>query len=205
MVPSTCTLAATAPEQAAAWIWKRSVPVSRTGPNWTATKIGNALFPGLAIRIRQFVTLRWSKAPITVCDSALRRRLPPGKRFFFPQKPPEPSPRCEPTGTPSRLDLAPEFLRHVKALKCSLCQGPERRYRPSGLETNISSPYNPVIPRRVALQQSPLLFHWTRLLSSRRGASQDGFGLAPNWPPFATAASGLSPAARKVEKHTPAP
>jgi hypothetical protein len=56
----------------AAWslIWKWSVPVSRTGPDWTATKIGNALFPGLALPISHIVTLRLTKAPITVCESA---------------------------------------------------------------------------------------------------------------------------------------
>jgi len=68
---SSHSILATAPEHAPAWIWKRSVPVSETGPHWTATKIGNALFPGLALRISQFVTLRCSKAPITVCESAL--------------------------------------------------------------------------------------------------------------------------------------
>lgn len=71
----------TALRRASALIWKWSVPVSHTDPVRIATKIGNALFPGLALRISQFVTLRQSKAPITVCESALRRCPPPGKHF----------------------------------------------------------------------------------------------------------------------------
>lgn len=55
---------------AAETIWKRSVPVSETGPYRTATKIGDALFPGWPLRISHFVTLRLSKEPITVCESA---------------------------------------------------------------------------------------------------------------------------------------
>ncbi len=177
MAPSHSTLT-TALEQTAAAIWKRSVPVSQTGPHGTATKIGNALFPGWPLRISHFVTLRPSKAPITVCESAWCRRLPPGKRFLLPQ---------QPTGAVvsvrAGLDPSLEFLRHGKALKCSLCQRPERRPRLPGPETNISSPYHPVIPRRVALQQSPLLFHWTGLLSSCPGASQGRVGLKLNRSP----------------------
>lgn len=48
---------------------------------WTALKIGNALFPGLALPIGHLVTLRLSKAPITVCESAASRCLQPGKHF----------------------------------------------------------------------------------------------------------------------------
>src|SRR5689334_4657420 len=70
----------------AAWsiLWKWSVPVTRTGPDWTAVKIGNALFPGLALPISHLVTLRLAKAPITVCESAQSRRLfQPGNHFFI--------------------------------------------------------------------------------------------------------------------------
>jgi len=66
---------------AATTIWKRSVPVVLTGPSRTAKKIGGALFPCLALPIRQLVTLRPSKAPITVCESALNRFIRQGKRF----------------------------------------------------------------------------------------------------------------------------
>jgi hypothetical protein len=62
-------------------LWKWSVPVSRTGPDWTAIKIGNALFPGPALRKRHLVTLRWSKAPITVCESALSADATARKTF----------------------------------------------------------------------------------------------------------------------------
>ena len=68
---------------AATTIWKRSVPVVLTGPSRTAKKIGGALFPCLALPIRQLVTLRPSKAPITVCESALDPIHPPGKTFSF--------------------------------------------------------------------------------------------------------------------------
>lgn len=73
-------------------IWKWSVPASHTDPVRIATKIGNALFPGLALRISQFVTLRQSKAPITVCESASRRWS--SARKTFPAKHPfsEPPP-----------------------------------------------------------------------------------------------------------------
>ena len=57
-------------------------PCSLTGPSRTVEKIGGALFPSLALPIRQFVTLRLSKAPITECESASDRRLPLGKRFL---------------------------------------------------------------------------------------------------------------------------
>ncbi len=108
MIPSHSTLAAIL-ESASAWIWKRSVPVSVTGPHRTATKIGNALFPGWPLRISHLVTLRPSKAPITVCESALRRCLPPGKRLPF---------RLQASGTiasvrtPSGSKMS--FLRHAR-------------------------------------------------------------------------------------------
>jgi hypothetical protein len=108
MSPSYSTVAAVL-ESAPAWIWKRSVPVSETGPHWTATKIGNALFPGWPLRISHLVTLRSPKAPITVCESALRRCLPPGKRFCFGCKHPEQSLRFE-----WPLGLGNEFLRHAR-------------------------------------------------------------------------------------------
>ena len=66
---------------AATTIGKRSASVVLTGPAWTAKKIGSALFPCLALPIRQLVTLRSSKAPITVCESALADFTPQGKRF----------------------------------------------------------------------------------------------------------------------------
>jgi len=77
--------------------------------DWTATKIGNALFPGWPLRISHLVTLRPSKAPITVCESALRRCLPPGKRFFFPLQAPA-------TVASVRISLGSEmsFLRHAR-------------------------------------------------------------------------------------------
>jgi len=108
MSPSYSTLAAML-ESASAWIWKRSVPVSKTGPHWTATKIGNALFPGWPLRISHLVTLRWSKAPITVCESALRRCLPPGKRFCFWLQ----APRTI-ASVRMALGLRNEFLRHAR-------------------------------------------------------------------------------------------
>ena len=108
MSPSPSTVAVVL-ESAPAWIWKRSVPVSVTGPHWTATKIGNALFPGWPLRISHLVTLRPSKAPITVCESALRRCLPPGKRLPF---------RLQASRTIASvripLGLEMSFLRHAR-------------------------------------------------------------------------------------------
>src|SRR5438270_9568583 len=108
MIPSHSTLAAVL-DSAPAWIWKRSVHVSETGPHRTATKIGNALFPGWLLRISHLVTLRPSKAPITVCASALRRCLPPGKRLLFWL-------RASGTIASVRTPLGSEmsFLRHAR-------------------------------------------------------------------------------------------
>jgi hypothetical protein len=66
---------------AATIIWKRSASVHLIGRTATAKKIGGALFPRLALRIRQFVTLRLSKAPITVCGVDFKSTPPAGKTF----------------------------------------------------------------------------------------------------------------------------
>ena len=81
---SKLRLAATMTSAAWSIIWKWSVPVSRTGPDWTVTKIGNALFPGLALPISHVVTLRWSKAPITVCESVYPTSLARKPFLHFP-------------------------------------------------------------------------------------------------------------------------
>jgi hypothetical protein len=147
---------------AAKTIWKRSVPVSETGPHRTATKIGNALFPGWLLRISHLVTLRPSKAPITVCESAPRRCLPPGKRFSFPLQAPGTA-----ASVPNPLQLGSEFFKacsgsEIKGLQISIWGGFSL---PKCGDVFISSPFDPVIPWRVALQQSPPLFHWTKKLS----------------------------------------
>ena len=147
---------------AAKTIWKRSVPVSETGPHRTATKIGDALFPGWPLRISHFVTLRSSKAPITVCESATRRCLPPGKRFFFPLLAPATA-----ASVPNPLGLRVEFFKacsgsEIKGLPISIWGG---FGLPKCGDVFISSPFDPVIPWRVALQQSPPLFHWTQKLN----------------------------------------
>src|SRR4029079_12144622 len=52
---------------------------------------------------------------------------------------------------------------------------------PKGGDGFISSPFGPAIPWRGALQQSPLLFHWTKTMCTLGGAEpfQKSAGLIP--------------------------